>query len=38
MTKVICKRSICQYHGDKNECMLETIVIGEHSGLCLNFN
>lgn len=36
-TEVICLRKRCQYHR-KSGCSLEKIVIGEHSGLCVNFN
>lgn len=37
-TKVICLRCQCQYHSGKDGCCLSSITIGEHSGLCINFN
>lgn len=37
-TKVICLHWQCQYHNGKEGCMLSKIVIGEHSGICTNYN
>lgn len=37
-TKVKCLRKSCQYHSKNNECTLDEITIGEHSGICVNYN